>query len=78
MHASSVFGCAIDEVTREVLRRRLGPAHGEVLDWLASLPGPVAVTCEAGQTGFELARAITTVGMECLVAAPSKLQRRSR
>lgn len=33
------------------------------------------VAYEAGPTGFGLARAISEAGMECLVAAPSKLQR---
>jgi transposase len=33
------------------------------------------VTYEAGPTGFGLARAINEAGMECVVAAPSKLQR---
>lgn len=74
-HAASMVGCAIDEVTWEVTRRRLAPALGEVIGWLASLPGPVAMTYEAGPTGFGLARAITAAGMECVVAAPSKLQR---
>ncbi len=36
---------------------------------------PVRVTYEAGPTGFGLARAINEAGMECVVAAPSKLQR---
>jgi transposase len=35
----------------------------------------VRVTYEAGPTGFGLARAINEAGMECVVAAPSKLQR---
>ena len=39
------------------------------------LPGPVAVTYEAGPTGFGLARALTTAGISCEVAAPSKLIR---
>ena len=43
---------------------------------VASLPGRrCAVTYEAGPTGFGLARAMTEAGMDCLVAAPSKLQR---
>ncbi|WP_420107688.1 IS110 family transposase [Kocuria marina] len=75
VHAASVVGCAIDEVTGEMTRRRLAPLHDEVLRWLASLPGPVAVTYEAGPTGFGLARALQKAGIECLVAAPSKLQR---
>src|SRR3954468_22885864 len=40
-----------------------------------SLPGPVAVTYEAGPTGFGLARFLTGHGIACLVAALSKLQR---
>ncbi|WP_218613728.1 hypothetical protein [Pseudonocardia sp. KRD291] len=39
------------------------------------MPGPVAVTYEAGPTGFGLARALIAGGIECtVVAAPSKLQ----
>ncbi|MEJ7705616.1 MAG: IS110 family transposase [Geodermatophilaceae bacterium] len=45
--------------------------------WLAGLAGPVAVTYEAGPTGFGLYRALTAAGVRCVVAAPSKLQRPS-
>src|SRR4051794_24655515 len=34
------------------------PAHGQVIGWLRSLPGPVRVTYEAGPTGFGLVRAL--------------------
>ena len=43
----------------------------------SGLPGPVAVTYEAGPTGFGLARFLTGQGIDCQVAAPSKLQRPS-
>src|ERR1700755_207663 len=76
MHALSVVAHAVDEETGRVERARLCPDHGEILDWLHRLRGPVRVTYEAGPTGFGLARAINnSAGMECLVAAPSKLQR---
>jgi transposase len=76
VHALSVVAHAIDEETGKVTRARLCPDHGEVLGWLHQLRGPVRVTYEAGPTGFGLARAINnSAGMECLVAAPSKLQR---
>jgi len=39
------------------------------------LAGPTAVTYEAGPTGFGLARFLAAAGLECVVAAPSKLQR---
>jgi hypothetical protein len=75
VHALSVVAHAVDEETGKVARARLCPDHGEVLGWLHQLRAPVRVTYEAGPTGFGLARAITESGMECLVAAPSKLQR---
>ena len=57
--------------------RRLTPDHQEILEWVCGLPGPVAVTYEAGPTGFGLARFLLAAGIVCLVAAPSKLQRPS-
>ena len=75
VHALSVVAHAVDEETGKVARARLRPDHREVLSWLHQLRAPVRVTYEAGPTGFGLARAITEAGMECLVAAPSKLQR---
>ena len=44
---------------------------------LRSLPGAVAAVYEAGPTGFGLARFLLGAGIECSVAAPSKLQRPS-
>jgi transposase len=67
----------LDGDTGEVFTRRLCPDHQEVLDWIAGLPAPVAVTYEAGPTGFGLARALAAAGIACQVAAPSKLQRPS-
>lgn len=75
VHALSVVAHAVDEETGKIVRARLCPDRGEVLGWLHQLRAPVRVTYEAGPTGFGLARAITEAGMECLVAAPSKLQR---
>jgi transposase len=50
-----------------------------VLAWVSQLPGTVAVTYEAGPTGFGLARAFAAAGIRCEirceVVAPSKLQR---
>lgn len=75
VHARSVVGCGLDADTGEVFERRLTPDPGEILDWLRSLPGRVAVTYEAGPTGFGLARFLIAAGIMCLVAAPSKLIR---
>ncbi len=56
VHARSVVGCGLDGDTGELVRARLCPQHEAVWDWLRQLPGPVAVTYEAGPTGFGLAR----------------------
>ncbi|GAB3241303.1 IS110-like element ISEc45 family transposase [Mycolicibacterium hippocampi] len=55
----------------------MSPDHREILEWINGLPAPVAVTYEAGPTGFGLARYLLESGIECLVAAPSKLVRPS-
>jgi len=77
VHARSVAAAAIDGVTGELFKARLTPAHDHVRGWIRELPGPVAVTYEAGPTGFGLARTLAADGIRCVVAAPSKLQRPS-
>jgi len=77
VHARSVVGHGIDQVTGEVFTSRLVPDGGAVMEWLAGLPGPTAVLYEAGPTGFGLARQLRSAGYRCEVAAPSKLRRPS-
>ncbi len=75
VHARSVVATAIDTTTGELFKERLIPSNEVVLGWLDRLPGPVAVTYEAGPTGFGLARALSAARIRCEVAAPSKLAR---
>jgi transposase len=75
VHARSVAACGLDGQTGQLFERRLTPDRTEIAAWVAGLPGPVAVTYEAGPTGFGLARYLLERGIECRVAAPSKLQR---
>jgi transposase len=77
VHAWSVTGHGLGAVTGEVWQRRLTPDPADILGWVSGLPGPVKVVYEAGPTGFGLARHLREHGVECLVAAPSKLQRPS-
>jgi transposase len=77
VHARSVAAAAIDGVTGELRRARLTPSHDQIRSWIGELAGPVAVAYEAGPTGFGLYRALTSAGVRCVVAAPSKLQRPS-
>jgi transposase len=75
VHARSVVATGLDAVTGEVIKATLVPSDAAVIEWLRSLPGPVACTYEAGPTGFGLSRAIDAAGIRCVVAAPSKLTR---
>jgi transposase len=75
VHARSVVAAAIDGSTGELFQTRLTPAHDHILEWVRSLPGPVAATYEAGPTGFDLYRTLTAEGIRCEVAAPSKITR---
>ena len=75
VHARSVAAEAVDWESGQVFSAQLVPANEVVLGWVAGLPGPVAVTYEAGPTGFGLARAFAGVGVRCVVVAPSKLER---
>ena len=77
VHARCVAAAAIDGVTGELVQAKLTPSHDHIRSWVQALPGPVAVTYEAGPTGFDLYRALTAAGVRCEVAAPSKLQKPS-
>jgi transposase len=77
VHATSVVAAAIDDVTGELFQERLTPSFDHVTGWLRARPGPVAVTYEAGPTGFGLYRHLIGCGIRCEVAAPSKIQRPS-
>ena len=77
VHARSVSAAAIDGVTGELIKQRLMPDPAVIIDWVRALPGPAAVTYEAGPTGFGLARVFAEAGVRCEVAAPSKINRPS-
>jgi transposase len=77
VHARSVAAAAIDSVTGELFQAKLTPSLEHIRSWVEGLPGPVAVTYEAGPTGFDLHRSLTAAGIRCEVAAPSKLQKPS-
>jgi transposase len=77
VHARSVAAAAIDGVTGELVQSKLTPSVDHIRSWVQDLPGPVAVTYEAGPTGFGLYRALSAAGIRCAVAAPSRLQKPS-
>ena len=75
VHARSVLAASMDSGTGELRVRKLSGETSEVVDFCASLPGPTRVAYEAGPTGYGLARALLAAGVECVVAAPGKIER---
>ena len=75
VHARSTQAAALDVMSGELHRARFGVGSDPVIEWLGELPGPVRAVYEAGPTGFGLARAAESAGVEVMVAAPSKTPR---
>jgi transposase len=77
VHARSVLAVTTDAATGEIRSRRLPGEIVKVVEFCCSLPAPTRVGYEAGPTGFGLARALHGAGVECVVAAPGKIERPS-
>jgi transposase len=77
VHRASVVAATMDRESGELGVRRLSGETREVVAFCAGLPGPARVAYEAGPTGFALARALTAAGIECVIAAPGKIERPS-
>ena len=74
VHARSVVAGVIDGGSGEVRSLRLLPGGEATVAWLQTLPAPVRVVYEAGPTGYGLARACAGAGINCVVAAPSRIR----
>jgi len=78
VHAAKTVACVVDGESGEMLVRRVPGQACEVVAFCVALPGPVRVAYEAGPTGFTLARALRAAGIECVIAAPGKIERPAR
>ncbi len=77
VHRASVVAAVMDRDSGEMRVRRLPGETSEVVAFCVSLPGPTRVAYEAGPTGFALSRALHAAGIECVIAAPGKIERPS-
>ena len=73
-HASAV--AVFDDVTGEVVTRRVVGRPIEVLDVLRELPRPSRAVYEAGPTGYGLVRRARAEGIEMAVCSPGSIERR--
>ena len=77
VHRASVVAATMDRESGELRTRRLPGETSEVVAFCAGLPGLTRVAYEAGPTGFGLSRALTAAGVQCVIAAPGKIERPS-
>src|SRR3954453_23704478 len=77
VHATKIVVAVLDAETGQLQFFRLGGDVAEAAGLCAGLPRPVRVAYEAGPTGYGLARELARRGVECVVAAPSKIPRAS-
>jgi transposase len=75
VHAAKVIAVTVDGESGELRSHRLSGDTAQVVAFCGGLPGPTRVAYEAGPTGFGLARSLAANGIECVVAAPGKIER---
>jgi transposase len=76
VHAHATAVAVFDDVTGEVITRRVNGRPMEVLDVLRELSGPVRAVYEAGPTGYGLVRRARAEGIEMAVCSPGNIERR--
>lgn len=75
VHAVSVVGCALNPETGELVHAKMDSDPAVVLEWIRRCDPPVKAVYESGPTGYVLARYLREAGIDCVVAASSKLLR---
>ena len=76
MHARKIVAAVLDAETGQLQAFSMSGENARAAAFCAALPRSVRVAYEAGPTG-RLARELAKRGVECVVAAPSKIPRAS-
>jgi transposase len=77
VHATKIVAAVLDAESGQLRCFRMNGDAGEAAAFCTGLPGPVRAAYEAGPTGYGLARELANRGVDCVVAAPSKIPRAS-
>src|SRR5450631_2274586 len=75
VHATKIVAAVLDGETGQLQTFAMDGESAAAAGFCAGLGGPVRVAYEAGPTGYGLARELAKRGVECVVAAPSKIPR---
>jgi len=77
VHAAKIVAVVLDAETGQLQTFAMSGESAGAAGFCAGLPRPARVAYEAGPTGYGLARELAKRGVECVVAAPSKIPRAS-
>lgn len=73
VHAQTVAACTLDPTTGEIVRASMNHDPYTVMSWIRGIGNNAQVVYESGPTGFGLARYLRAQGIDCCIAASSKL-----
>jgi transposase len=77
VHATKIVAAVLDVETGQLQSFSMGGDAAQAAAFCAGLPRPGGAAYEAGPTGYGLARELAARGVQCVVAAPSKIPRAS-
>ena len=73
VHARSIKAVALDAMTGEVRSAPFGYDAAEVAGWVSSVDPSAKCVYESGVTGFDLQKRLSSMGIDCVVGAVSKM-----
>ena len=73
VHARSIKAVALDVVTGEVRSATFGYDACAVAEWIRSIDPAARCVYESGVTGFDLQKKLSSLGVDCVIGAVSKM-----
>ena len=73
VHARSIKAVALDVVTGEVRSATFGYDARAVAEWIRSIDPGARCVYESGVTGFDLQKKLSSLGVDCVIGAVSKM-----
>lgn len=74
VHARTISAAAFNLYTGEIVQKEFGAEAAPIAQWAKTFESPRCVY-ESGPTGWHLARELKALGVDCCVAAVSKMQK---
>lgn len=74
VHARTIAAAAFNPFTGEITQKEFGVDAAPIAEWVKQFESPRCVY-ESGPTGWHLARELKELGVDCCVAAVSKMQK---